>query len=326
MTAEPTARLVAAALRALPRADESPVPVGELCRAAGFAPETATDAALLLTTFLRLFGVVSVDDRQAVKAASPTASLLVRSLAQHLDDDHALLDNWSRVAMTDAPYAEQDVLAGPLFLYLLERRRLARDDHAVPLGRASVAQVVISRRRRGDTPAFLLLYDAKARRFQLPGGHLRADDPSSREAAVRELEEELPDFRFDPRRDRLEELGTVTVTEVSRTNGVITAYEMTFFHLRSARTSLEGGPQAQWAAARLLLTADAQVAGRRLNTAGLRMLDPLLPGGLVGLQPSFVPAKGRWVTETAMTRPLEFWGLVTGVVGLVTSVVFFLLS
>ncbi|SCF05525.1 NUDIX domain-containing protein [Micromonospora chokoriensis] len=302
------------------------MPVDEICRKAGFAQEAAATAAPVLTTFLTLFGVVAVDDRQAVKAKSRTASLLARSLAEHLDESRSLLDNWSRTAMTDAPYAEQEILAGPLFLYLLERRRLARDGNALPLEQAKVAQVLVSRRQGGDAPAFLLLYDATARRFQLPGGHIRADDPSPHEAAVRELEEEIPDFRFDPQRDRLEMLGTVTVTEVSRSNGVVTGYEMTFFHLRTTRTRLDGGPQAQWAPAQILLTADAHVAGRRLNTAGLRLLNPTVPGSLAGLPPSFVAARRGWITTTAKTKPLEFWGLVIGIVGVLISVVFFLLS
>lgn len=330
MIADSMARKVAAVLRALPGENESPVSIDELCRRAGFDPDSAATAGPVLVTFLNLLGVLDGTRpgtaERPVKAKSVTASLLVSSLAEHISTDRALLDNWSRAATTDPPYAEQDVLAGPLFLYLVERRRLRADVNAAPLGSARVAQVLVSQRGRGDATKFLLLYDAKAARFQLPGGHRRADDPTMRDVAVRELEEELENYRFDPAQDQLVELGTVRATQVSRTNGVVTEYEMTYFHLRSTRTTIQAGPQAHWVDAKTLLSEDAAVAGRRLNMTGLRMLNPSVPGGVAGLEPSFQPRKSGWVRTTAMTKPLEFWGLVIGLTGLISSVIFFLLS
>lgn len=330
MNADSMAPKVAAVLRTLPRDDESPVVIDELCRRAGFDPEAADTVGPVLLTFLDLLGVLDGPSphtaERAVKAKSATASLLATSLAEHISADRALLDNWSRAARTDPPYADQDLLAGPLFLYLIEQRRLREDVNAAPLGSAQVAQVLVGRRDRGDSTKFLLLYDPKASDFQLPGGHRRPDDATMRDVAVRELEEELHDFRFDPAQDRLVELGTVRVTQVSRTRSVVTRYDMTYFHLRSTRTSIHANPQAQWVDAATLVSEDTAVAGRRMNTVGLRMLNPSLPGGVAGLEPSLQPGGSGWIRTTAATRPLEFWGLVTGIVGLISSVVFFLLS
>lgn len=317
--------LLVAAIRAVPKEDESPVPVEELCERAGF---DRADAAVVGPVLLRLlggFGVLRTSGGGLVKAASPIGSLFLSSYAEYLAAGAALLDNWSRPGATDPPYGEAEALNGPQFLYLSERRRLRADPTAPALRGAEVAQVVIARRGRGDGTRYLMLYDGAARQYQLPGGHRRPGDADMRDVAARELQEELPGFALDPARDQLVELGVVETTQVSRTYGVATAYSMTFFQLRSTRTELDAGPQARWLDAATLLAADP-AGDPLLNVAGLRQLDRKLPGGIRGLAPGLLPRRPSWLVMTARTRPLEFWGFVVGVAGLVTSVVFFLLS
>ena len=287
-------------------------------------------ASPLLLTLLGSFGVLqtapSPGGDHLVKAEAPTATLFLRSFAEYLAKNQNLLGNWSRPGTVDPPYTESEVLAGPQFLYLIESRRLRADPNAPAIRRTEVAQVVISRKARGQAMKYLVIHDAIARQYQLPGGHRRPGDTDTHDVAIRELEEELPGFTFDPGRDRLVELRTVEINQVSRTYGVLTAYKITFFHLRSTRSALQVGPQARWIAESALLAEDADIGGQTLNLNGLHRLDTMLPGGIRGLEPSFQLKDRGWVVTTATTRPLEFWGLVVAVLGLVASLVFFLLT
>ncbi|MEV4630660.1 NUDIX hydrolase [Micromonospora sp. NPDC049523] len=331
MTADRFTQMLVTAIRAIPGDDESPAPVDDLCLRAGFQPDAAALAGLLLTRLLESFGVLrKIEDDESsplVKADSPAALMFLRSFAEHLADGRVLLENWSRLGTADPPYSEHEVLSGPQFLYLLERRRLGADPHASALRRTDVAQVLISTRSRSGGTTCLVLWDAAARQYQLPGGHRRRGDGNLHEVAVRELQEELPNFTFDPLRDQLVELGAVRTTQVSRTYGVATAYTITFFHLRSTRTSLGGGPQARWISESTLLTPRATVAGQTLNLVGLHRLHQGLPRGVPGLGASFDAKQPcRWWIATAQANPLEFWGLVVAVLGLISSVAFFALA
>lgn len=330
MTVDPHVQRLVAAIRAIPREDESPVSIEELCRQAGFEVDEMPAASALLLKLLGSFGVLrtvtSPVAGHLIKAEAPAAALFLQSLAEYLLSDQSLLDNWSRAGTFDPPYTGSEVLAGPQFLYLIESRRLRANPHAPAIRWTEVAQVVISRKARGQALMYLTIHDPAARQYQLPGGHRRPGDTDMRDTAIREMEEELDAFTFDPGRDRIVELGTIEINQVSRTYGVVTAYKMTFFHLRTTRPSLQVGPHARWVAESTLLSEDAQIDGQTLNLTGLHRLNKMLPGGIKGLEPSFQVKDHGWMVTTATTRPLEFWGLVVAVLGLAASVVFFLLT
>ncbi|WP_410628363.1 NUDIX hydrolase [Amycolatopsis sp. cmx-8-4] len=314
----------AAAIRAIPGNDESPVAVADICRVAGLGGDS-TAAGALLVSFLNVFGVLEVRHdagRELVRAATPNAALFLRSLARYLESEHTILDNWGRNGTADPPYDEEQVLSGTQFLYVMERRRLRLDPAAETIRSAAVSQIVVNRIGHGRERQFLLLYDDGSRQYQLPGGHGRRGDGSPREVAVRELQEELPGFVLDTATDRLTELGTVDVAQVSRTNGAATNYRITFFHLRSTRADLAAGPNASWVPESLVLSGDGEFEGRTINVTGLRMLNSVLADGIKELGPS-VQASGQqnWLVTTARARPLEFWGLAVGILGLVLAVV-----
>ncbi|WP_433082449.1 hypothetical protein ACQP1P_01790 [Dactylosporangium sp. CA-052675] len=322
-------RLIAA-LDAVPAHDESPIAVDELSRRAGFDGAAAAVVGPVLLRLLGSFGVLrvaeSADGATLVKAAEPASTLFLRSYAEHLRTGRDLLDSWDRPVITDPPYPEQQALSGPQFLHLIERRRLRAGNDARALRRTEVAQVVISRHIKGRPHEYLLLHDEKARQYQLPGGRRRPGDRDAADIAVRELQEELPDFEFDPDRDRLVRLGSTRATAVSRTFGVITEYDLTIFHLRSTRTGLPSGPGGTWVDGKVLLTENSTVNGLSTNLLGLRTVDKDLPGGVCGLEPSFQASERSWVATAAVTRPLEFWGFVVGVFSLIISIVFYIFS
>ncbi|MEV4121646.1 NUDIX hydrolase [Micromonospora sp. NPDC049645] len=330
MSADQFTTLLVAAIRAVPGADESPVSAAELCRGVGFDATAAEVAGPLLMRLLNGFGVLrtatGVDGGPSVKAESQTALLFLHSLAEYLGAGRMMLDNWGRMGTVEPPYTEHEVLSGPQFLHLVERRRLRDDPEARPLRRTEVAQVVIGRRCRGRGSEYLVLHDPTARQYQLPGGHRRRGDLDPHDVAVRELQEELPGFAFDPARDRLVELGLERIVQVSRTYGVATEYRITFFHLRSTRRALAVGPSARWVRQAELLDPGGDIGSQALNMAGLRRLHHRLPGGVPGLGTSLDIRPRGWLPPAVQVDSLEFWGLVVAVLGLVSSFVFFVLA
>jgi hypothetical protein len=321
MSVDTDRRLVAQLIRAIPPDSESQVPIDQL--------GAVTRDGAVLVALLEAWGVLrtTVDPAtgiRSVKADTPTASHFLRSLAEYVENGQAILDNWSREGTVEAPYEEAAVLSGPQFLYFMERRRLARSPGAAALRKVQVAQVVIKRAGRLRGPEYLVIHDAAARQFQLPGGHARSGDRDSLDVATRELQEELPGFVFDSRSDRLVSLGTVDVTSVSRTYGVATRYAIAFFHLQSRRTSLWAGPAGRWISEDDLLSDPARVEQLTLNVVGLRRLNDTLAGGMAGLGSSLPESRGGELADLSRRKPLEFWGFVFGAVGLLVSVVFFL--
>ncbi|MEV2239351.1 NUDIX hydrolase [Micromonospora sp. NPDC049891] len=316
---------LARVLEGVPDHDEGAVATGQLCAAAGFDGAGAPAAAEVVAGFLRLSGAVVLTEdpatgRQTVKAASPAAALFLKSLAAYLRSGTPVIDNWARPGTAEPPYQPQQVLAGAQFLYVIEHRRLGLDPQASPLRSGRVVQVLIKTRLRLLGPRYLMIYDRAARQYQLPGGHLRSDDRDPLAAAVRELEEELPGFTFDARRDRLVELGEVEVVQQSRTYGAVTRYQMHFVQLTSTRRDLKAGPDGHWVTERALLDEGRLVKGSGVNTTGLRRLVAGLPGGLGQLAPGLMLGRRLSTAVLIREKPWEALGVVLSVVGIVVAI------
>ncbi|MFI7578425.1 NUDIX domain-containing protein [Micromonospora sp. NPDC049497] len=313
---------VARIIRAIPPDQESSVPVDGL-------PEPAAAGAVV--TLLSAFGALAITTDPAtgalrVRAATTTAALFLKSLAEYVEQNSAVLHNWSRIGTSEPPYDEQEILSGPQFLYFMERRRMSAFSDAAPLRSVRVSQVVVKRVGQLSGPEYLVMHDPAARQFQLPGGHARDGDQDASDVAVRELQEELPGFVFDSSIDQLIGLGIIDITAVSRSYGVSTRYQISFFHLQSGRRSLLAGPGGRWLAERDLLDADARVEGMTLNLAGLRKLDQTVAGGIACLPASLPRTTRSALPELARRKPLEFWSFVVGVVGIVLTVVIYFIQ
>jgi 8-oxo-dGTP pyrophosphatase MutT (NUDIX family) len=318
-------------IRGIPGEDESPAAIEQLCETAGFDPAAVPQVSTALLRMLEIFGVLRTVTPPAgtdvlVKADTTAGSLFLRSLAEYLVSGNSILDNWSRARTVDPPYGDQDVLVGTQFLSFIERRRLGLDPSAPAIRRTRVAKVLVKTRVRGAGASYLVLHDQAARQFQFPGGHSRRTDATIRDTAVRELEEELPGFRFDDTLDRLVDLGTVDVTTVSRTYGAATTYELTFFHLVSSRRDLPVGPNARWLPEAQAMESGPVLDGLGVNVAGLDRLLTAVPGGLPALEASLQLSDRNPVVALAIAKPLEFWGFVLGFIGIALSVVFFVLA
>ncbi|SFJ80996.1 NUDIX domain-containing protein [Streptomyces pini] len=319
---------VAALLDGVAEHSGPPVPVSELCRRTGLAEAAAETAAPMVFALLSAFG--ALDWRQdpatgeaLVAAVSPQAGYLLRSLSAYVRTEQAFLDNWERPGTADPPLTDRQALSGPQFLHLLEKRRLRTNPDAPPLRRVDVAQVVVKNRvrGRGGRAQYLMLYDGRARQYQLPGGYVRASDRDARTAAVRELEEELPGYSYVSGRDTLTELGVFPVVQISRTHGAVTAYRVALYQLRSGTERLPLAPGALWVPEETLLDPAGTVGGATLNITALLRLDRALPGGIGGLPQSMSGVQHRPLREVVRDRPWEVVGLLVGVVGLLVSLV-----
>ncbi|MEV0583998.1 NUDIX hydrolase [Nonomuraea sp. NPDC050310] len=312
-------------LRRLPPPGEGPLPMASICDGMGLAPEQAETVGHVLATLLHAFGVLAVKDHQ-VKANHLTSSLFLRSLAEYVDTGEPILGNWARARVGEPPYLVQEALTGPQFLYLMEHQRARLNPQSRPLRHVRVAQVLVKARLRGHGTNFLIMYDSAANQYQLPGGRMRPADPSMRDVAMRELEEELPRFVFDSRTDQLVELGTAEITQPSRTLGALTTYDIAFFQLRSSRAQLLAGPDARWVKPEIILEESAQVNRASLNMDGLRQLHDSLPQGIGALPLSLMGVQRRTLRDIVKDRPWEFYGIVIGVLGIIISIILFFLG
>jgi 8-oxo-dGTP pyrophosphatase MutT (NUDIX family) len=287
-------------------------------------------AGVAIARLLSALGPVSVSpvgaaggtaEDLAVETVSPAAAFFLRSLAQYLAANRRILDNWERLGAAAGPVAQGSVPAGPQFLHMMESQRSTWPGDPEPLRTVEVAQVVIKARSRGRI-AYLALYDGAARQFQLPGGHRRRTDANPRETAARELAEELDQFVYDPARDRLAELGRVEVTQLSRTLGVYTRYDMTLFQLRTDREHLYTSPNARWLTEEQLLRDEDPV----FAFAGVRALARATQIPFTALPLSLDNAQRRSLWRICRDRPWESAGLAVGVLGVILSVIFYALS
>ncbi|MFE0454248.1 NUDIX domain-containing protein [Streptomyces sp. NPDC058914] len=318
---------VAALLEALAEHTGPPVSVSELCRRAGLSGPTVETAAPMVLALLSAFGVLRsehepTNGQAGVVAVSPQACYFLHSLASYVRTGRSILANWERPGTTEPPYTSRQALSGPQFLYLVEERRLALDSDAAPLRRTEVVQVVVKcrLRGRGGRAQYLLVYDDRARQYQLPGGHIRASDADARAAAARELEEELLGYDHTPGREELKELGAVSAVQLSRTFGAVTEYRVVFFQLESKARSIPVGPGGRWVPEDALLDQATLLDGTTLNVTALDRLDQSLPGGLRGLPWSLPDVQRRSLRAVVRDRPWETVGLVIGILGLILSV------
>jgi len=273
-------------IRAIPGARDKPASLSTLCNDAGLLDEYSSMVEAVLT-LLTAFGAVAVSvhkdsNEPVVKAISPTAARFLSCVAEYLDKDLPLLSHWESPTVLAPPYPDGHALYGAQFLYLLEKQRAELAQEPPELHRVQLAVVIVKARVEWSRIRYLVRYDPATRRHLLPYGLRSGADATIAGTAIRELEAELPAFRFDADRDELRPLDQILVREVPREYGVVTAYEMSFFQLHSDRSRLPIGPSARWATGKALF---AKVAERPHLTLlkGLQLLSTKLPEGFDGL-------------------------------------------
>ena len=183
--------------------------------------------ALAWCDMLSLVGALSLSD-QSLAVRTPLAGYFMQELRTLLDTPALLALDWSSegVGATPAQFAGVDLLA------VLERRRVALLPDAEPLRELEAALGVIERHSGGERQV-LLVWDAAASAWQLPGGRYELRDGTLRATLLRELAEELgcaPLTEGDG--VQLAELGgPIEITRWSRTSGLLTRTRFQLFRV-----------------------------------------------------------------------------------------------
>jgi hypothetical protein len=259
-----------------------------------------------LFALLEAFNVVDLTipegaDEPAVRADTEAAALFLLSLAEYLDAGLPLLHDWEGGRVVEAPYTDGQVMSGPDFLYIMEKRRNALTDDPPALRQVDVALVLIKARIRRGVIRYLVQFDPEERRYRPPGGPAVESDANIKATAIRHLEGDLPNFRFDWDRDELIKLRpTISVPVLAPRHGVVTTYRYTFLRFDSRRSRLSAEPFARWARRGALLPRAGGQGMQSPTVEALHRLVNQLPGGLGNLDLSI-----DMVSRSARSRPYE---------------------
>jgi len=200
---------------------------------------------------LSVLGLVNADQAVAVPA-NEIAAWLIRSLAAHVADQVSAT-GWYDVAL----------------LTTFEAARAAHSDTPTTLREVIAANVLIKATIDGK-PCLLMQYDTEAHQFQLIGGKYEADDPDLAYTALREIREELDDptlvvpadLVLVPLDQRLVQVS------LSPTYGVVSGYDITFFHAQAMHFQPATNVDTCWLALDDIRTGSAP-DGRRISPLAL---------------------------------------------------------
>lgn len=207
--------------------------------------------ALGLCDMLELLGALRWQGEE-LHLVSPLAGPLMRELRAHSIAGATLVRDWDRTGVRGDASAALDSAVN--LLAALEHQRLSRDPNALPLRETTAALGVISRGEDGARD-LLMVWDAPANAWQLPGGRTLYNDGSLRATLLRELAEELECAALAEGRDlELAALGEpLACTRLSPSYGLLTRTSFQLFAVRWL-TDLPALPHnVQWLSERELL-------------------------------------------------------------------------
>jgi 8-oxo-dGTP pyrophosphatase MutT (NUDIX family) len=143
-----------------------------------------------LTDLLGYIGAVIPDESgRGVRVPSIQAGFFLRMLLTLLDSGQPLIADWMHEGVAGVP--AHPFNTGVDLLAALERRRLDIYNDAAPVREIQAAVGLIETRLPTGERAYLLHWDAAARRWQLVGGRFEGRDETLRVTMLRELAEEL---------------------------------------------------------------------------------------------------------------------------------------
>src|SRR3954470_10533742 len=242
-------------LRSIPSPSEAWVSVSKIAQDS--AEQAVLDAVL---TLLKPFNAIvfSCDGGEnQIRATSEASQLFLRSLAECIASGTVVVGDWERTGIREERFGHQDMAQGVQLLYVLERLRLDHGRASKPIRLTRVVKALIKAEVDGE-PRYLVQYDTKTQGYQLIGGHVRTSDASEEAAIRREVAEELRPNVFDfGGNTRVQLLRTIRASEVSRTLGAYSEYEITYFQL-FADFSLQLQRNTIWVTASELLEGKAK--------------------------------------------------------------------
>ncbi len=327
-----SSEIIAKLLEAIPQWDDGPITIPEWLNRAGVDEKVYSGCSELVIPLLETFDAISIFELVEAqgfrfKSSSELSSYFIRSLALHLREDRKILSNWERSGVAEGPFSISDILSGPQFLYAMESRRIVNNDDAPVVRKSVIVKAVIKARVRGfKEPVCLVQFDEKTRKYQLIGGHIRKTDDNTENTMKRELEEELHKGNFiEGSNYKLRFLNKVSKNEISLTCGAYTEYVITYFQPFFENKQIILGPNDRWITLSELLAGKTK-NGIGINESAIPTINANLPGGLSGLNLSIDEIQQRSLLQIAKDHPWEVLGIVIGVIGILLSIVFFLLS
>lgn len=278
---------IAEFLRRIPQSNQDAKSIADL--AEGLNVDVLHGYLLLLQTI----GVVQLDDKLHVRAASQTAKYMLESLASYVEADLQLVEDWQTrgVFRMDNDNPLQN---GATFLHIVETQRISKLQSPKPSRMEKVAQIIIKRTNPETQHAEILMqYDKNAGQYQFIGGR-KKDHETIESTAIRELEEELSDdLHYQQNYDLKEIAAKLSPAAIlSPTFGALTKYQFWFYQMTGIKHDLTLQPEDRWCAVPDILN------GYVTNDDGTRvsfgssdvyhLLNQHIEGGLVNLPDSFL--------------------------------------
>lgn len=190
----------------LPRADRGALAYKLLDRLAAAAPgesgapgsfvsiegERSEAYQLGLLDFLAAFGMIEQsDDGLCARPVSPLAGWALRIVCDIFDHGSPLVADWHSSGRTATAELRHPFARATDLLAALDRRRYELLPAAAPVREISASVGILPRNGPEGQLQFLLVYDADALSWQLPGGRPAPDDATASDTLRRELCEEL---------------------------------------------------------------------------------------------------------------------------------------
>ncbi len=276
-----TQQQIAAFLRQIPQSNQDAIAIDEITQ--HLNPDIAYGYALMLQTI----GMVHIDEKRYIKAASQTAKYMLESLASYVEQDLQWIDDWKTRGVHREPTGV--LQNGATLLHELETRRLALLADPMPSRIEEVVQVIIKRTNPETGVSELLMqYDANANQYQLIGGRRSPSDQTIQDAIIREIDEEIANILIFETDYQLSLLIPDMIVEatLSRTFGALTQYHFMVYHMTNLNQEIILQAEDAWIPLDEVLRGDANSDEPSGNSL-YQQMDAALRGGIEQLSDSF---------------------------------------
>ncbi len=201
---------------------------------------------------LKLFGIQCADrvDQNEVDFfinQEATRSFL-KSVGRYCSNDLAIIDKWERTQSN----VVDDVVTNNLYygtdlIFDMEYKRVYKYKDTQHLDQRDIVLSVIKAKVEGNKrDMYLFSFNKKALKYQMVGGY-KLEDETSKESMIRHLEDEISDFKYDPKKHELSSVYTEIETfGVSRRTGVFTKYVVDVFLLEGIDSILKLKDAYKW--------------------------------------------------------------------------------
>jgi 8-oxo-dGTP pyrophosphatase MutT (NUDIX family) len=277
--------LITLFLRHIPQSNQDALHYEGICQRTLTSVETQTLYGFALA--LQLLGVVDFEGER-IRASSQTAKYTLNSLAEYMDSDLSLVNDWKTRGMYESPLHN-----GATFLKHLEEQRKLLQQDAPPSREEKVAQVLIKRNNpHTGEPELLFQYDRNARQYQLIGGRYSPRDNNDlKQTIIREIEEELATNALKYSVDyQLETVISDMTLEpsISGTFGALTLYHFSIFHMTQLKKPLTLEPTDRWLSVAFVLGQKTSEESIAFSATHIFQEISQRVGGLENLANSFI--------------------------------------